>query len=110
MITDLKQPADVWLSDVEAKLKESPAKGEASAIQMKIGTIDVLITQITDSNHNFVQFDDTGKEDVVFQCSKCLKLIGFNKPGIGEPFAIDNGDNTWSTPDNPTQWMSPCLG
>jgi len=108
MITDLKQPADGWLSDVEAQLKAAPTKGEASAIQMKIGTIDVVITQVTSPNHNLVQFDDTGK-DVVFQCTKCLQLVGFNRPEIGEPSAIDNG-GIWSTPDNPTQWMSPCIG
>jgi hypothetical protein len=46
--------------------------------------------------------------DARFQCSVCGQIIGFNKEGIGQPYATDNGDGTWSHPDNPDQWMDIC--
>lgn len=52
--------------------------------------------------------DHVNDQDVHFVCSKCGQPIRFNKPGIGQPCAIDNGDGTWSAPDNHDQWMSPC--
>jgi hypothetical protein len=57
--------------------------------------------------HNF-QFSGTNATDALFTCATCGAVIGFNLPGIGEPAAIDNGDGTYSTPENPEQWSGPC--
>lgn len=46
--------------------------------------------------------------NVEYMCSKCGKAVAFNKAGIGDPFASDNGDGTWAHPENPEIWMGPC--
>lgn len=58
--------------------------------------------------HN-LQLDHVNDIDVHFRCTQCDQVIGFNKPGIGEPCAIDNGDGTWAAPENADIWMSPCV-
>ena len=54
-----------------------------------------------------LQFQEETAADVIFACSICGELIGFNKPGIGEPFPILVA-GAWQPPENPDQWMSPC--
>lgn len=46
--------------------------------------------------------------DVIFRCRACAAVIGFNKPGVGEPSAIALKGGGWATPENPDQWMEPC--
>jgi hypothetical protein len=53
-------------------------------------------------------YDREEGDNAVFKCTKCDKEIGFNKTGVGEPCADDNGDGTWSHPEDPEQWMGPC--
>lgn len=56
--------------------------------------------------HTLVYVSDDSV-NAIFRCSTCGEEIQFNLPGIGEPSAVPSGD-TYTTPDNPDQWMSPC--
>jgi hypothetical protein len=53
-------------------------------------------------------FDREEAADIVFKCTRCLKEIGFNRPGFGEPSPVLRGQ-TWQMPDDPDQWMDPCI-
>ena len=53
-------------------------------------------------------YDSETTTDIVFKCTKCSKVIGFNKPGIGEPSAFQDVDGSWDHPTNPEQWMGEC--
>jgi len=59
--------------------------------------------------HTYV-FDRVSGIDAVFVCSTCGGEFGFNLPTVDGsfPVAIDLGDGTYSTPENPDQWSSPC--
>jgi hypothetical protein len=58
--------------------------------------------------HTYQQTGETAT-DAVFTCVTCGNVLGFNKPGIGFPTAVPNGDGTYSTPENPDQWSNaPC--
>lgn len=46
--------------------------------------------------------------DVVFTCLTCGAKIGFNKPGIGEPAAIEGEPGQYTPPANFMDWMDPC--
>jgi len=63
--------------------------------------------------HTYV-FDRVSGIDAVFVCSTCGGELGFNLPSPDDKLtatvAIDNGDGTYSTPENPDQWSSPCTG
>lgn len=52
--------------------------------------------------------DHVNTIDVRFVCQTCGQVIGFNKPGIGQPAAADLGGGSWAPPENPDFWMSPC--
>lgn len=53
--------------------------------------------------HELVFHEESG-QDIVFRCAKCGAVIGFNKPGVGVPSPIPQGE-TWIAPPNPDQWM-----
>lgn len=53
-------------------------------------------------------YDSETTTDIVFKCSVCGRIIGFNKPGIGEPSATQDLVGTWIHPNNPEQWMGDC--
>ena len=57
--------------------------------------------------HNLIYIDETAT-DVNFQCSVCDAVIGFNKPGIGNP-CPENLAGEWVAPANPEQWMGNCV-
>lgn len=57
--------------------------------------------------HNFLMKEVTDT-DVVFQCSVCGALLGFNKPGIGEPAAVSLGDGTWEAPADAHLYIGEC--
>lgn len=58
-------------------------------------------------DHDFV-FDHETESDAVFVCARCGALIGFNKASTSDPHAtpLDVG---WAHPQNPEQWISPCI-
>lgn len=56
--------------------------------------------------HNLVFVSDTDI-DALFSCARCGASIGFNKLGIGEPFAIFEA-GAWVPPTNFGFWMGPC--
>jgi hypothetical protein len=45
----------------------------------------------------------TTDTDVLWRCSKCSQVAGFNRKGIGEPFASET-----EHPDNIDDYVSPC--
>ena len=57
--------------------------------------------------HNLEFFEETAA-DAVFKCRDCGAIIGFNKPGIGEPSAIALEGGGWAHPERPEQWMTDC--
>lgn len=57
-------------------------------------------------SHSLV-FQEETATDVVFRCVHCNRIIGFNKPGVGEP-AAELVDGQWAHPPNPDQWMELC--
>jgi len=58
--------------------------------------------------HAYAQSGETDT-DILFTCTVCGNVLGFNKPGIGLPCAVDNGDGTYSAPENADQWSNqPC--
>lgn len=63
-------------------------------------------------SHTYV-FDRVEGNDAVFLCVTCGGRLNFNLPTPSDPeiatVAVDNGDGTYSTPDNPDQWVSPCI-
>ena len=58
--------------------------------------------------HNLIYMDED-ETDVNFLCSICNQPISFNKPGIGSP-CPGSAAGVWIPPENPEQWMGPCLG
>lgn len=56
--------------------------------------------------HAFV-FSHETEADHVFACSICGTVIGFNKPGIGEPNAILTGE-TPMPPEDADKYVGPC--
>ena len=58
--------------------------------------------------HELVQ-DHVNDTNVDYVCTRCGRPIQFNKQGIGQPCATDNGDGTWAHPAEPEQWMGPCI-
>ena len=61
--------------------------------------------------HEF-QFVDVQGVDAMFVCTTCGYEIGFNLPTVAgaTTVAVDNGNGTFSTPENPDQWSAPCTG
>lgn len=56
--------------------------------------------------HEVIFLEETDT-DVVFKCVRCEKLIGFNKPGVGEPSPTLK-DGTWVPPKGFEIYMDPC--
>jgi len=56
--------------------------------------------------HAFVYDHDT-TTDHVFTCTKCGAVIGFNKPGLGTPNAIDD-NGTLVAPPEAEEYVTPC--
>lgn len=59
-------------------------------------------------SHSFV-FDSETEQDHVFRCTVCGRLVGFNKPGIGEPNASESG-GAWIPPADIENYVTPCTG
>lgn len=55
--------------------------------------------------HSFVVIGQTDT-NVDFQCSNCMEIIGFNKPGVGEPSAVDN-NGVWIPPEDVAKYVGP---
>ena len=56
-------------------------------------------------------FSTTTATDAVFTCSACGKGFGFNKPGLGQPAAIQSGpvnNPTFAPPDDAQMYCGPC--
>ena len=47
------------------------------------------------------------EQNARFTCARCNCTINFNKPGVGQPCAIADGE-AWQHPDCPDQWMTAC--
>lgn len=52
-------------------------------------------------------FEHENTIDIYFSCSICGQVLGFNKPGLGEPHAIPNGAS-WDAPDDHDKYIGPC--
>jgi hypothetical protein len=48
------------------------------------------------------------EERVEFLCSTCNRVIGFVKPGYGDPNPVPDGAGGWVPPENVLDWMDPC--
>jgi len=55
-----------------------------------------------------LSFDSETGTDAMFRCTSCGQIIGFKKPGIGEPAAVPLEGGGWTHPDNFDQWMVLC--
>lgn len=59
------------------------------------------------AEHVFTFVEET-EADHVFQCTRCLQLIGFNKPGIGTPNAIITEEGPQAPPEA-HDYLTPCI-
>lgn len=56
--------------------------------------------------HSMVLKEETAT-DVLFECSNCGTLLGFNKPGIGEPVPVQT-EGGWAPPEGFESYIGPC--
>jgi hypothetical protein len=56
--------------------------------------------------HAFVLSGETDT-DHVFTCLNCGAVLGFNKPGIGTPNAVEV-EGQWQVPEGADAYVGPC--